>query len=314
MAVTGVIVAAVVSFGLGGLAIVLGPRLGVVDLPDDDLKPHRGRPVPLGGAGLLVGGHVGLAVEGLFDVGLFAATVLVWVMGLIDDIRGLRPLTRLAGATAGGVLLVFVVDGSRQLLESLAWIVVVVVLINAVNLLDGLDALVGSVAIVVLAGLGVFAYIQGMSDPWAMAVLAGALGGFLLWNLPPARLFLGDNGAYVVGVFLAWGAMRASPDRTAALVAVALIGVPILDLGVTVVRRWITGRPLFSGDRDHSYDRLHQEGVSAGRVALVFVAFQVAWMAALLTMSVIWGDRITVAVSLALLLAVTSFVVFRLAR
>ena len=179
-------------------------------------------------------------------------------------------------------------------LEVLFWVAVAMLAVNAVNLLDGLDALTGSVTAVAAFGLGLFAVAQGVADPWAVLALAGALVGFLYWNIPPARLFLGDNGAYVVGLALVWAAMRASPGRSASLVAAAIVGVPLIDLAVTVVRRVVTRAKVFAGDRDHTYDRLHQAGVTAGAIALLFAAAQALWSVGLVTVSVRMGDRAAV--------------------
>lgn len=291
MALLGFVVSVLVAVVLGGVAVALGPRLGFVDLPDNDLKPHQGSPVPLGGAGVLAGLHIGLAVTGLFNLGLLLATLLVWLVGLYDDRRTLNPWLRLAAAAVAGVIVVILAE---QVVWPLLWVAVAMLAVNAVNLLDGLDALAGSVTAVAAFGLGLFAVAQGVADPWAVIALAGALVGFLYWNIPAARLFLGDNGAYVVGIALVWAGMRASPGRSASLVAVALIGVPLLDLAVTVVRRGISRTRLFAGDRDHTYDRLHQAGVTAGVIALLFAAFQALWSIGLVTVSVRMGDRAAV--------------------
>lgn len=311
MAFLGFGVAVAASLAVGWLAIVLGKRLGFVDRPDDGLKPHEGSPVPLGGVGVLVGLHVGMVVSGLFDPGLLLATLLIWTVGLYDDMRSISPWLRLAAAGAAGVVLVATTE---HVVWPIAWVVVVMVAVNSINLLDGLDALAGSVTTVAALGLGWFALVQGVADPWAATMLSGALLGFLFWNLPPARLFLGDNGAYAVGVALAWAAMRASPGRSAALVAVALIGVPILDLAVTVVRRVLSRAELFAGDRDHTYDRLHQLGMSAGVVAILFAGAQLLWMAGLVTVSAQAGIRsavVTAALGGAVIVALASMMLVR---
>src|SRR5690606_20911231 len=126
----------------------------------------------------------------------------------------------------------------------------------------------GSVATVVLVGLAGLSWVLG-GDPswWLPLVGAAALVGFLVWNLPPARLYLGDGGAYVVGVTIAWSVLRAADDWPTALVAVALVGVPFLDLGVAILGRLVARAPVFAGDRSHTYDRLHARGWPVGRVA-----------------------------------------------
>ncbi len=278
----------------------VGRRLGVVDVPDVELKPHDGAPVPLGGGAVLVAAISGLAIAGVFDVGLIVAAVFVWVVGLIDDIRGLSPVIRLVGVAVAGVVLVILSEPSLGTNEMIFWVVAVVVVINAVNLFDGLDALAGSVATVAVLGMIGFGLIQGIQSPWIAAVVGGAILGFLYWNRPPARLYLGDNGAYVVGLLLVWAAMFTGVDRMSRVVAVGLVGVPLIELGVTVFRRGLSGTPLFSGDRDHTYDRLYGLGVSEAKIALSYAAVQAVWAAVIIAVSTVTGDLPTAITALAL--------------
>jgi UDP-GlcNAc:undecaprenyl-phosphate/decaprenyl-phosphate GlcNAc-1-phosphate transferase len=296
----GALVALVVAVVVGRLAISVGQRLGVVDIPDGELKPHDGAPVPLGGAAVLVAAIGGLAVAGVFDVSLLVAAVLVWVVGLIDDTSGLSPVTRLVGVAVAGVALVVLSERPLGTNEMIFWVVAVVVVVNAVNLFDGLDALAGSVATVAVLGILGFGLTQGAQAAWVVAVIAGAILGFLYWNRPPARLYLGDNGAYVVGLLLVWAAMFTGVDRMSRVVAVGLVGVPLIELGVTVFRRGLSGTPLFSGDRDHTYDRFYGLGASESKIALSYAAFQAVWMVVIIAVSTVTGDLPTAITALAL--------------
>lgn len=273
----GVASAAVLGVAVAWLMVRLGPRLSVVDLPDGDLKPHTGRPVPLGGVALMVGLHGGLAVAGHADTGLILATGLAFLVGLVDDIRGLSPLIRLAGAAASGVLLVGFSDLVSGWAGTIAAVALVMLLLNAVNLFDGLDALASSVGAVAAGGLAVYATSLGVADSLLPVVLSGALAGILIFNWPPARLYLGDNGAYVLGITLAWAVLRTADDWGTGLLGASLVGIPLIDLGVTVVRRIRIGHPLFAGDRDHTYDRLHRKWGMVWSVAVAFAAIQVVW-------------------------------------
>ena len=290
MAVLAFAVALVVALAIGWISIVVGRRLGIVDRPDEHLKPHSGAPVPLGGVALLIAAHVGLAMAGVFDVGLLVTTLLAWVVGLIVDIWGLRPFVRLTAIAGAGVVLVVLTERRFETGVAVFWVVALVVVVNAINLFDGLDALAGSVATVTVFGLVWFGMTHAVPDPLVVLPLGGALLGFLFWNRPNARLFLGDNGAYVLGVLLVWAAMLVSPDRMAGVVAVGLVGVPLFDLGVTVFRRGLSGTPLFSGDRDHTYDRLHYLGVPPGQLALLYSVAQVVWVVAVIVTAQFWGD------------------------
>ena len=118
-----------------------------------------------------------------------------------------------------------------------AVVVVVVVLINATNMLDGLDALASGVAMIGAAG---FAVVLGGDGRTVALALAGALAGFLWFNRPPARIYLGDAGSYLVGTALALLLATAwSPHRAAAvgIAGIALVALPVIEAGVTIIRR-----------------------------------------------------------------------------
>lgn len=297
MAGVAISIAVAAAFFIGGAATRFGTRWGVVDEADGYLKTHVGSPVPLGGVAVFVGAHLGLVAIGSFDSGLFVATSLLWVIGLIDDLRGLSPLVRLGGSLGAAVILVAMSFQTSGLFEGLFWVVAVVVSVNAVNLFDGLDALAGSVTAVTFLGMSWFAVVQRSGDPVVGLILAGAMLGFLFWNRPPARLYLGDNGAYVVALLMIWLAGQVSPDFGAGVVAAGLIGVLVLDLGVTIFRRYRSRAEMFAGDRDHTYDILHRQGHSVGKVVATFVAAQVVWVSIVVATSEYLGDRIAFAVA-----------------
>jgi UDP-GlcNAc:undecaprenyl-phosphate GlcNAc-1-phosphate transferase len=290
VAAVAIFVAAALSWITCRIAMVIGPRLGLVDLPDGELKTHRGAPVPLGGGGVLIGSIVGLAVAGSLNWGLLLSILLIWSVGLVDDLRGLNPWIRLTGVTISGVVFASLSEQVPDLPQGVFWVVAVVVVVNSINLFDGLDGLAGSVGTIAVVGLSVFGAVQGGSDWWMPLVVGAALIGFLRWNWPRARVFLGDNGAYVLGLLLVWAAMWSRTDRMAGVVAVALIGVPLIDLGVTIFRRGLSGSPIFSGDRDHSYDRLYEANYSEAWIALVFSLLQAVWMVTIIGISALFGD------------------------
>jgi UDP-GlcNAc:undecaprenyl-phosphate GlcNAc-1-phosphate transferase len=154
------------------------------------------------------------------------------------------------------------------------------VLCNAVNLLDGLDALAAGVCAVSAVGFAIV-----LDGNWATVAvaLAGALGGFLVWNRPPARIYLGDAGSYFLGTALAILLARAwSPEEPVALGAGALlfVAVPVADMTIAIVRRARAGRPLFVGDRGHVYDQLVDRRWAAPAVALLCIAVQAGFTAA----------------------------------
>ncbi len=283
----GVAVAAVVALAWAGLAILIGPRIGFVDRPDDPaLKTHTRPAVPLGGVGVFAGVHAGMAVEGIFDPGLAAATAGLVVLGLLDDRYRLAPLLRLAVQVLLAVVVVVFADGgwSAAPLALVVGVQLVVGTVNAVNLFDGLDGLVGASGVVAALGVAALGEARGLNGTFGV-VMAAALVGFLVLNWHPARVFLGDNGSYVVGAFLAYGIMRMSPEPVDSrlVVAAVLLGVFALDLAVTIIRRRLAGAPLFTGDRSHIYDQLRDRGMTVPWVAITMAAVQVLYVVAALS-------------------------------
>jgi UDP-GlcNAc:undecaprenyl-phosphate GlcNAc-1-phosphate transferase len=147
-----------------------------------------------------------------------------------------------------------------------------VVLMNGVNFLDGLDGLAGGVTVVACAAFAVM--LGGAGRDLAVAV-AAAVAGFLLYNRPPARIYLGDGGAYFLGAamaaLLAWS--WAPGTRHAVSVAsLAVVGVPVTELAAAVIRRMRAGRAVSVGDRRHPYDLLVARGWPVARTSLAYAA------------------------------------------
>jgi len=242
-------------------------RLGLVDEPGP-LKVHA-RPVPyLGGVAVLValaGPVVGARPSLLIPLGLACA------LGLADDATDLPPAVRLAAEVGIGVTAAVAV-GHHNAARIVLGVLVVLVLVNAVNLLDGLDGLAAGVT--VAAAVGFYVVLVGAGATLALA-LAGALAGFLVWNAPPARVYLGDSGSYLIGTALAL-LFLAAAQRPAEVVSGAclFLAVPVADTTIAVVRRFRAGRPLLRGDRGHVYDQLVDRGWTAPTAVVACVAAQ----------------------------------------
>jgi UDP-GlcNAc:undecaprenyl-phosphate GlcNAc-1-phosphate transferase len=247
-----------------------GVRLGLVDRPGE-LKIH-GRAVPVtGGAAVAAALLAALAFARGWDGWLAAAIGVALAGGLVDDLRPTPPWLRLVVQAAAGGLLV---AGGLRLepfgaLGGAALVLATVACCNAVNMVDGQDGLAGGLGAIAALGLaGVLARI-GLAAALPLA-LAGALGGFLLWNRPPARVFLGDGGAYAVGVALAATAARTTFEGWHGLLASGIcLGVLAYELVATIARRLASSTPAVRGDRDHTYDRIAGRLGSRGAATLV---------------------------------------------
>ncbi|MGH8872894.1 MAG: glycosyltransferase family 4 protein [Acidimicrobiia bacterium] len=272
------IVAAAVCIVWCALAIWLGPKIGYLDRPDDPvLKAHQRPAVPLGGVGVFLGVHLAALARGGPDLALLLATGIVLVLGLVDDRRGLPPVARLGVELAAA--LVLVIGGSASdagVPFTILAVALVVLAVNAVNLFDGLDGLAGSVALVTALGLAWLAGGRGLDTELPLE-MAAALAGFLVFGWHPAQVFLGDAGAYVVGVLLADVIIESSSDGVVHLMVTAgVLGVLAIDLVVTLLRRRMSGHPMFIGDRSHIYDQLRDRGLSVPWVAVGMAAAQAA--------------------------------------
>jgi UDP-GlcNAc:undecaprenyl-phosphate GlcNAc-1-phosphate transferase len=200
---------------------------------------------------------------------------------LVDDRRGVEPGIRLMVEMLAAVILILGVAGDPGLLYLVLGIALVVFAINCVNLFDGLDGLVGSVALVTGVGLAVVAQGRGLDSLPALA-LAAALGGFLLLNWHPARVFLGDAGAYFVGLYLAHLILDVSDGPVELVLTSGFLGVFAIDMLVTLLRRRLNDRPLFIGDRSHIYDQLRDRGMSVPTIALIAAVTQAVLLALVL--------------------------------
>jgi UDP-GlcNAc:undecaprenyl-phosphate GlcNAc-1-phosphate transferase len=218
-----------------------------------------------------------------FRRALFLAAIVVLVWGVMDDVLVLRPRWKLIGQTAASAILVT----SGLIVKrvwlfgytlELGWLGVALTLVwlvgsmNAVNMLDGLDGLASTVGLVICGTLTWMACLTGHFDLALVAIaLAGALGGFLLFNFPPARIFLGDSGSMLIGLVIGAVAIQGSfkAPATAALAApLAVLAIPIFDGLAAVIRRRLTGRAVYAPDRGHIHHCLQKRGWTNRQILL----------------------------------------------
>lgn len=282
------------SFYLTPVAMRLAWKYDAVSRPDGFRKKHS-RPTPEWGglavnASILVG--IGLSflllpVESAatpFLAALALSVVILCLLGCYDDRFDMHAGAKLAGQVVAAMPLIvvgayaerFTVLGFTIELGWLGvpWTIAWIVLgINAMNLIDGMDGLASTVGITTAAAVAVIAGVTGNTHVAIVAVvLAGALGGFLAHNLPPARIYLGDCGSMVIGLLLATLALRTIPqpglpNLTAMSV---LLFVPLYDTLLAIVRRGLNGKGIMVADRGHIHHRLLDRGLGVwGSLALL---------------------------------------------
>lgn len=272
----GVLGALVASFGLGTLGTFVtrevARRVGFVARPRAD-RWHA-KPVALaGGVGIFVAFAVTcLWVGGPLRGPLLAGAVAMFALGMVDDIVQLRPSVKLGGqllvavvTTALGPVLPWTPVHLANQAITVFWLVGVT---NAVNLLDNMDGLSGGVVGIGALVQAFFFASQGqMTEAAICCALAGALGGFLLFNFNPASIFMGDAGALFLGYTVASLALHQSYGRSRSLVVtiagpVLLLLIPIFDTTFVSITRTLRGRPISQGGRDHTSHRLVLLGLS----------------------------------------------------
>jgi len=265
-------------------------RCGAVDRPDGKRKLHAA-PVPLwGGVAVYVAFLVGLFVAGAyasnrnlvgpessFALVLAVAAGFVCLVGCVDDSLDLKPRFKLllqCTAVVPIVLAGFYVEKITLfgLPLELGWVGMpltvlwLVACINALNLLDGMDGLASTVGISSAIMLALIAYGNNNDSATIVAsALVGALLAFLIYNLPPASIYLGDSGSMVIGLVLGVLAIQGTQKTTATLsiaVPALVMTIPMLDTALAIVRRWLTGRRFDAADRGHLHHRLLDRGLS----------------------------------------------------
>lgn len=271
----------------------LATRLAIIDRPGSGAHKTHGRPIPyLGGVAF----HLAFTAV-LLDIywrypaliwseewafrllALYAASGVMLIVGIADDVLGLRAGSKLllqlivVGALVqSGFTIERLTNPLTGTSMELGWIGAIVAalwmigLVNAVNLIDGLDGLAAGVSASAAAALVVIAL-----NPWhgfaalTGVILLGATLGFLPYNLPPARIFMGDAGSLYLGLLLGAASIE-STTKSATMLAMAIplvaLLVPILDTGLAVIRRSARGRHPFRGDREHLHHRLLNLGLT----------------------------------------------------
>lgn len=330
------LVAAIVTFVLAVVIHRLSHRYRLY--PKVRERDVHTRPTPrLGGVAMFLGVGVAFGVGAFLPplslvyaepgkiLAVLGASTIIVLLGVADDIWDLDWLTKLAGQFIAAFVLawqgvqigVIPIPGGPQALISpylsLGITVFAVVLVmNAINFIDGLDGLVAGVAIIANSVFFVYTYLISygpteQSDYFNLAslvtaVLIGAAAGFLPLNWHPAKLFMGDTGAMLVGLLMATSALAVTgqidPSRVTGqgqsdpsdllgasglipafipiILPLAILAVPLLDFGLAVFRRMRAGKSPFSADRQHLHHRLLDMGHSHFHAVLIFYAWTAA--------------------------------------
>jgi UDP-GlcNAc:undecaprenyl-phosphate GlcNAc-1-phosphate transferase len=278
------------ALGVAALATPLVSRLalalGVVDRPNERKVSLRQRMPLMGGLSVALGFWVGISIALQLAPGdagiasgiepLLIGGLLMLGLGALDDRWGLSAWPKLAVQLAAAAVAIAhgtVIDHftnplTGEVLHFEAWLtwlattLWIVLVTNSINLIDGLDGLCTGVSAIITVALTVVAYQAGhLAVVVAGLALAGALLGFLPWNFPPARIFVGDTGALFIGYSLSILALEGYQRATVItfLVPLLALAVPLLDTALSILRRLRTGKGVMQADRLHMHHRLLHE-------------------------------------------------------
>lgn len=337
-----ILVSAICAFALAAAFVpivrYIFRRLGLVDKPDRERKLHSNA-VSLGG-GLAVFLAVGVAFGLVLSLDryfgdsilgalrsewytLFGAAGTLMIVGLIDDIFTLRGRQKLLFQ----LMIVVAVVGSGTLVQKIGFfgseinlgnfaypltVLWLLAAINALNLIDGADGMASTAGAIISGGLAVLCVLSASPlGAVVAAALAGALLGFLVYNRPPATIYLGDAGSMVVGLFVGvisiWSSVKGSTLLSVAPLVV--LTVPLFDSLIAILRRVLTGRSIYASDRGHLHHRLLDWFSHSTMLIVVAILCATTTVAAIL--SVYFGHQIIafggVAVVLGALVLTRSF-------
>lgn len=327
------------------LAVVLTPivrslaiRWGVVDRPDSHRKLHA-RVIARSGGTAVLFAVLGVCSVAIFRVelrrlaienyvpyvALLTAMIGIWLLGLADDIWTLRGRQKLLGQLLLSGLLVsagfkiqtislmgFALDlGLLGIPVSIVWLLATT---NALNLIDGADGLCSTLGAIICGALGLLASFHGHFAEAAIAfAFSGALLGFLVFNFPPASIFLGDSGSLLIGLVAGALAIRCSLKGTASvafLAPLAILSLPLLDSCMAIIRRKLTGRSIYATDRAHLHHTLRNKGLGDRGLLLTVTVLSLITAAGALCGQLFgreWLAPIAVAVVFGMLVATKAF-------
>ncbi|GAA3692534.1 MraY family glycosyltransferase [Zhihengliuella alba] len=304
----------VTAFALTPLVRRIGLRIGAASSIRD--RDVHSVPIPkLGGVAMIIAILVGLGVASRMDflqgsfadprpaVGVLVGALLALVLGIVDDLLDLRWYVQLIGQVSIGTVVAF--SGIRLEAMPVGWIGVqsgplqfaltvflIVLTMNAINFVDGLDGLAAGVAVIGATAFFIYCYTLARTinqydhsnfAAMLMALLLGACLGFLPHNFNPAKIFMGESGALIIGLMMSVAAIMVTADVGAQegyrfrnvpaympiILPVAVILLPLLDFALAVIRRTAHGRSPFSADRGHLHHKLVDGGYTQRQAVLV---------------------------------------------
>lgn len=307
-----------ISLIITPILIKVSLKFNATDKPNQR-KVHKA-PIPtLGGIAIYLSFLIGLCILqpiNQYHIAILCGGFIMVLVGCIDDLFDLSPKVKFIAQTGAACLVVF--WGGLQVefinlpfggqiefgfLSSVVTIIWIVGITNAINLIDGLDGLAGGVSAIALFTIAGMAVIMGNIYVATIAlILFFSTVGFLRYNFFPAKIFMGDTGALFLGYMIAVLALLGFKNVTiiSFIIPIFILGVPISDTLIAMVRRYINKQPISSPDSSHLHHRLVKSGFTHKQTVLIIYTlsgmFSVA--AILFSMTTVWGSLLIFAISL----------------
>lgn len=297
------------------LAKRLAFRFGILDLPNSQVKTHH-QPIPyLGGLAIYFSFMTAIVVAIFLGLpfgqisGILIGCSIIMFLGLVDDLRSLHFKSKIIVEVLVAFILIlfdirikFVSPDYIAYLFTILWVVGIT---NALNIIDIMDGLASGVSVIAaLAFLFISLPIEASYVNYAASALAGATLGFLKYNFPPAKIFMGDTGSLMLGFVLAALAMGTSytqMNNIALFSPLLILGIPIYDTSLVIFLRYRQGKSIFQGSLDHFALRLQAMGYNKRKVIFLTYVVSISLSGAALVITkvrLLWAIIIYIVIAL----------------
>lgn len=287
-------------------------KFGFVDYPN--FRKVHVKPIPyLGGVAILISMVIGIMIARPIEAeykSIIIGGIIIVIVGIIDDKYDLRPSLKLVGQILAGSIPIYygiVIDhitpfgisidfGMMTIPITMIWMIAI---INAINIIDGLDGLATGVSVIAFSSIALITILQGNVFVMMICViLIGSCLGFLMYNFFPAKIFLGDNGAMLLGFVLAVVSLMGFKNITliSLFFPIIILAVPFIDMVFAALRRYRSKVSLVKADKSHIHHRLRNLGYShmESVILIYFIALLYAGGSLILYLSTIPGAVIIV--------------------
>ncbi|UEX89750.1 glycosyltransferase family 4 protein [Staphylococcus ratti] len=303
----------IVSLILTPIVIAVSKKLDIVDRPN--FRKIHTKPISmLGGSAILLSFFIGIWLGAPIEreiKPLLLGAIVIYLVGLIDDLYDLKPILKLLGQIAAALIVVLygvTIDfisipigptihfGWLSIPITIFWIVAIT---NAINLIDGLDGLAAGVSTIALVTIAFIAILQGnIFIIMICSVLIGSLLGFLVFNFHPAKIFLGDSGALLLGFIIGFLSLLGFKNITfiSLFFPIVILAVPFIDTLFAMIRRVKRGQHIMQADKSHLHHKLLDLGYTHRQTVMLIYAMAIMFsvVSVILYLSQPWGMFLTI--------------------